>query len=167
LTSWASAAAVFVLILVVAIFYVPFFITFGRLLDQQTARKNFSRGLQSILSRVADDEEAVPQIEVVFKKVAEHLPATRARHKSATDLAEDVLYRAESFSSVRYRFLYGFNLGVSNLRQLADDIEVLEGSLDVQAKRNQISLLISVVGVVLTLVFGALTVIQWIAQFKS
>lgn len=58
-------------------------------------------------------------------------------------------------------------LGVSNLKQLAEDIEVLESTLDTQSKRNQLSIVVSVVGVILTLVFGALTVVQWVSQIKT
>lgn len=58
-------------------------------------------------------------------------------------------------------------LGTSNLRQLADDIEVLESTLHTQTRRNQMSIVVSIVGVVLTLVFGALTVVQWISQYRT
>lgn len=54
------------------------------------------------------------------------------------------------------------DLGVSNLRQLADDIEVLESVIYSQGKKSLISTLVSIVGVILTLVFGALTVIQFV-----
>lgn len=58
-------------------------------------------------------------------------------------------------------------LGTSNLRQLADDIEILETTLDIQSKRNQASIAVSIVGVILTVVFGALTVLQWLSQVKA
>ncbi|EOC7934611.1 hypothetical protein ACI8HB_003412 [Vibrio cholerae] len=54
------------------------------------------------------------------------------------------------------------DLGKTNLRQLSDDIEVLEATIEQQNKTNLISLIISIVGVILTLVFGALTVVQYI-----
>ncbi|EPZ7321325.1 hypothetical protein ACXR5E_004004, partial [Vibrio mimicus] len=54
------------------------------------------------------------------------------------------------------------DLGKTNLRQLSDDIEVLEATIDQQSKTNLVSLVISIVGVILTLVFGALTVVQYI-----
>lgn len=59
------------------------------------------------------------------------------------------------------------DLGTNNLQQLADDIEVLESTLDVQARRNQVAIIVSIIGVVLTLVFGALTVVQFFLQAKS
>ncbi|HEY4485149.1 MAG TPA: hypothetical protein VI702_02340 [Nitrospiria bacterium] len=56
------------------------------------------------------------------------------------------------------------DLGVNNLRQLADDIEVLESTLEVQARRNQVSIVVSIVGVVLTIVFGALSIVPYFTQ---
>jgi ABC-type glycerol-3-phosphate transport system permease component len=54
------------------------------------------------------------------------------------------------------------DLGVSNLRQLAEDIELMESTIHSQGKKNLIATSVSVVGVVLTIVFGALTVIQFV-----
>jgi hypothetical protein len=54
------------------------------------------------------------------------------------------------------------DLGSNNLIQLANDIEVLESTIETQDKRNQISMVISIVGVILTVVFGALSVIPLI-----
>ncbi len=54
------------------------------------------------------------------------------------------------------------DLGSNNLIQLASDIEVLESTIETQDKRNQISMIISIVGVILTMVFGALSVIPLI-----
>lgn len=54
------------------------------------------------------------------------------------------------------------DLGRNNLIQLANDIEVLESTIETQDKRNQVSMIISIVGVILTVVFGALSVIPLI-----
>lgn len=59
------------------------------------------------------------------------------------------------------------DLGINNLKQLADDIEVMESTIHSQGKRNQISIVVSVVGVILTIIFGALTVIQFISPIGS
>lgn len=56
------------------------------------------------------------------------------------------------------------DLGRNSLRQLADDIEVLEDALTSQGKRNQVSIVITVVGVILTLVFGALSIVPLIKR---
>ena len=55
------------------------------------------------------------------------------------------------------------DLGSNNLTQLANDIEVLESIIENQDKRNQVSMTISLVGVILTVVFGALSIIPLIA----
>jgi hypothetical protein len=52
------------------------------------------------------------------------------------------------------------DLAKSGLHQLADEIEVLEGSLRTQSKRTQLSFVISAIGVVLTLFFGAISFVQ-------
>jgi len=56
------------------------------------------------------------------------------------------------------------DLGVNNLRQLADDIEVLESTIEVQARRNQVSIVVSIVGVILTIIFGALSIAPFFTQ---
>lgn len=199
--------------LIVVIFYIPLFLMVWRVMKQKRARREFFHALLAILQRVKDDNAAVEQVQIVFKKIAERYPHVSSTYKNATDFAEDLLYRVEAYEPKRYKDAYGFDfsdeqkdrvvnvialmkarqpfssvsskygnllnmikhafstsnpdLGTSNLQQLADDIEVLESTLDTQSKRNQISIVVSIVGVVLTLVFGALTVVQWVSQVKS
>jgi len=52
------------------------------------------------------------------------------------------------------------DLGISTIKQMSDEVEILEGTIKTQSKRNQISMIVSAVGVVLTLVFGVITIIQ-------
>lgn len=56
------------------------------------------------------------------------------------------------------------DLAKSTLSQLADEIEVLEGSLRTQSKRTQLSFAISTVGVILTVFFGIVAFIQFVAK---
>lgn len=58
------------------------------------------------------------------------------------------------------------DLAKNTLSQLADEIEVLEGSLRAQSKRNQVSFVISIVGVILTVFFGIIAFIQFVAKAK-
>lgn len=199
--------------LIVTLFYIPLLLMTWRVMKQKRARREFYHALLSILQRVKDDNAAVEQIQIVFKKISERYPHVNSTYKNATDFVEDLLYRVEAYDGKRYKEIYGFEfsaeqkdrvvsaielmkqrqpfssvsskygnllnmikhafdtanpeLGTGNLRQLADDIEVLESALNTQAKRNQMSIVVSVVGVVLTLVFGALTVVQWISQVRN
>lgn len=198
----------FLMVLIVLIFYVPTGLIGLRRTKQKRARKDYFHAVLSILQRVDDDEEAVEQAQVVFKKVSEQYPHVQSRYGNAVSFTEDLLYRIEAFGE-GYKNAYGFtftpnevdrvaqmlvlmrerqpfgsvsskygnllemirhalvtgneDLGVSNLRQLADDIEVMESTLETQARRNYVSIMVSIVGVVLTLVFGALTVLQLLA----
>jgi len=200
----------FVFGLIVVIFYVPLLFRLLRSFDEVRARRELVRALKSILDRVDDDEEAIEQLQVVFKKMAERYRYVRTHYKDPRGFVEEIMCRAEAMNAVRFRTGYGaeftapevdrvarivsllkarqpfgavsskygnllemishavetgnVDLGTSNLRQLADDIEVVEATLETQAKRNSLSITVSVVGVVLTLVFGALTVIQMLAQ---
>jgi hypothetical protein len=52
------------------------------------------------------------------------------------------------------------DLAQSTIQQLSDEIEILEGTVRSHSKRNQISLVVSAIGVVLTFVFGLITVVQ-------
>lgn len=100
-------------------------------------------------------------------------------HKNRIVNTINLMKSRQPFSSVSSKYgnllnmiKHAFNtgnaeLGTSNLGQLADDIEVLESTLETQSKRNQMSIAVSIIGVVLTLVFGALTIVQWIYQVKT
>lgn len=203
----------FTFLLIVALFYVPLLLMIVRAMKQKRARRQFYHALLSILQRVTDDNAAVEQIQIIFKKASERYPHVSSTYKNAMGFVEDLLYRVEAYDEKQYKDLYGFEfsaeqkdrivnlialmkqrqpfssvsskygnllnmikhafdtanpeLGTSNLRQLADDIEVLESTLGTQAKRNQMSIVVSIVGVVLTLVFGVLTVLQWMSQVNT
>lgn len=51
-------------------------------------------------------------------------------------------------------------LGTSGLRQLSKDIKYLESTIENQERKNRIATWISVVGVILTIVFGAVSIFQ-------
>jgi len=201
-------SSLFLMGLIVSIFYIPLLIFMMKTLKQKNARKQFFHATKSILERVESNDEAVKQIQIVFKKLTERHPYVRQAYKSAPDFLEDYLCRIESFGNERFKDAYKFDLddaqknrlieiidsikskqpfstisskygnllsmvshafdtdnhdlGKTNLRQLSDDIEVLESTIEQQSRTNQVSLVISVVGVILTVVFGALTVIQYI-----
>ena len=57
-----------------------------------------------------------------------------------------------------------FDLARSNLSQLADEIEILEGSLRTQSRRNRISFTISTIGVILTIFFGLVAFLQFVVR---
>jgi hypothetical protein len=200
---------IFTFLLIVTIFYIPLLLMVIKVARQKKARKDFFHGILSILRRVLDDEAAVEQIYIVYKKLSERYPYVSSRYKNAADFIEDLFCRSEVYGQKRFKDAYGFefafedmdrivkviaimktrqpfssisskygnllnmikhafdtsnpDLGVNNLQQLADDIEVLESTIESQGKRNRISIVVSIVGVILTLVFGALTVLQFIS----
>lgn len=204
---------IFTAVLIVAIFYIPLGLMAIRVARQKRARKEFFHGMLSILQRVEDNEDAVEQIYIVYKKLSERHPYVSSRYKNAADFSEDLFCRSEAFGQKRFKEAYGFelageetdrivevisimksrqpfssvsskygnllnmikhafdtsntDLGVNNLRQLADDIEVLESTIESQGKRNQISIIVSIVGVILTIVFGALTALQFITPLGT
>jgi hypothetical protein len=124
-------------------------------------------------------------LEDFFTRVSS-IPANRFKELYGLDVSDadkeriiqtiNVLKEEDPFGSVSskhgnllnliYQALESANkdLGRSSLRQLADDIEILEGTITVQGRRNLVSTVISVVGVILTLVFGALTVIELLSR---
>ena len=52
------------------------------------------------------------------------------------------------------------DLGISSLNQLSDEIEILDANIRIQEKRNINAYIVSVIGVILTIVFGIITLIQ-------
>lgn len=52
------------------------------------------------------------------------------------------------------------SLGLNGLRQLAKDIKFLESTIEIQERKNRISTWVSVIGVILTIVFGAVSIFQ-------
>ena len=57
-------------------------------------------------------------------------------------------------------------LGFNGLKQLAKDIKFLESTLNAQERKNKISTWISVIGIILTIIFGAATIIQFFTAGK-
>jgi hypothetical protein len=51
-------------------------------------------------------------------------------------------------------------LGSNGLKQLAKDIKFLESTIENQERKNRISTWVSVIGVILTIVFGAVSIFQ-------
>jgi len=51
------------------------------------------------------------------------------------------------------------DLGRTILRQLASEIAIKDSNLKIQEKRNKVSTIVSIVGVILTLFFGVISVV--------
>lgn len=188
-----------------------FMLIFGK--DTKLARKKFFRAVKSILKREPDDDVAISEIDIIFKKIAEKFSRISENHKNCADLLEDMYYRSESqkvqqkfflsdllyelielsddeknrlvniikkvrdkqpYASVSSRYgnlmssiqssieTQNVELAKSNLRQLTDGVEVLETTIKTQDKRNRFSIIISIVGVILTIIFGALSLLPYI-----
>ena len=58
-------------------------------------------------------------------------------------------------------------LGSNGLRQLARDIKFLESTIETQERKNRVSTWVSVIGVILTIVFGAVSIFQVYASSPS
>mgnify|MGYP001576187399 CR=1 FL=1 len=56
------------------------------------------------------------------------------------------------------------DLASISLKQLADELEITEKTLKTQNRRNAVSIAISIVGVILTIVFGALSLVPLITE---
>ena len=54
------------------------------------------------------------------------------------------------------------DLAKNTIKQLSDEIEVMEGSMRRQEMKNRISISISIIGVILTVFFGAVSFIQFL-----
>jgi len=199
--------------LIVSIFYIPLLLILAKQMKSKRGRKYFYNAILSILSRESDNDKAVEQIHIIFKKLSERNSYINKEYKNTADFCEDLLCRVESYGSKRFKGLYNLeysnenidrlvelikimkerqpfssvsskygnllnmikhafdtnnnDLGVNNLKQMADDIEVLESTIQSQNKRNQLSIIVSIVGVILTIVFGALSVIQMLSDSAS
>lgn len=192
-------------VLIVLIFYIPLLLMIMKQTRAKRGRKDFYNAVLSIIDRESDNQKAVEQINIVFKKLSELNSQVASKYNNSADLCEDLLCRSESYGNKRFKGVYSLefdnekinriveiisilksrqpfssvsskhgnllnmikhafdtdnkDLGSNNLIQLANDIEVLESTIETQDKRNQVSMVISIVGVILTLVFGALSVV--------
>jgi ABC-type glycerol-3-phosphate transport system permease component len=208
-----SPILIMVVVLIVLIFYIPFILMIMKQLRAKDGRKDFYNAVLSIIDREQDNQKAVEQINIIFKKLSELNTQIASRYKNSADLCEDLLCRSESYGSTRFKNAYSLefdnekinriieiisilrsrqpfssvsskhgnllnmikhafdtdnkDLASNNLIQLANDIEILESTIEIQDKRNQISMVISIVGVILTLVFGALSVIPLLSTSSN
>jgi hypothetical protein len=195
-------------LLVVLIFYIPLFLTLLKQSRAKKGRKDFYNAVLSVISRETNNDKAVEQINIIFKKLSEINSQVAKKYQNSADLCEDLLCRSESYGNKKFKSFYSLefdndqinriveiitimkshqpfssvsskhgnllnmikhafdtdnkDLGSNNLIQLANDIEILESTIETQDKRNQVSMVISIVGVILTMVFGALSVIPLI-----
>ncbi len=53
------------------------------------------------------------------------------------------------------------DLGHTILKQLSDEMEILESNIRIQAKRNNTSYIIAAIGIVLTIFFGILSFVRF------
>ena len=200
----ATTITISIIAVIVLIFYIPLLSLALTSTTKREARVKFYRALLTILERNQDDQQCVPQIFVAFKKTSERYSGIQNSYRSAVDLVEDFIFRADSITPDRFKDIYKmevsmdnrkritnitnlmkqsepfasvsskfnglFNmlnhalntnnkdLGKSMLDQMADDVEILERKVSSQQRTNIAAIVVSIVGVILTLVFGIITI---------
>jgi hypothetical protein len=190
------------------VFYIPFVLLFQKRTALRMARKRFCRGVVSVFQNCADDAQAVPQVLMLYKRLAERYTSLSSLLCSAAEMIEDLLCMMDTspphvfkeehgmdapidirnrmvtllalvrqqqpFSSISSKEGNLLNMlkqavesnnramALNTLTQLGDEIEVLERGMRRQEGRNRLSFAVSVVGVVLTIFFGAISFVQMI-----
>lgn len=203
--------------LVIALFYIPFIFYTVKKVRKVGTLKTFYKAVLSTLERVSDDDAAIQQIKIIYRRMSDRVPSAFYSSQSITLCLEDMLTRSEiaeakvsnifhaivglrpcpifplyiaseiknriakiifmskeqePFSNVSGRSGHSLTaingaiqstnieLAMTNLRQLAADIEMLESSLKSKERNIFVSYIISVVGVIFTLLFGVLSYIK-------
>lgn len=95
-------------------------------------------------------DEEVGRLANIIKSIENDMPFIALSPKYGNQL--DILKLAYDSNDT--------NLGVSGLKQLAKDIKFLESTIENQERKNRISTWVSVIGVILTIIFGAVSVVQ-------
>ena len=95
-------------------------------------------------------DEELNRIALIISQIENELPFISLSPKYGNQL--DILKLAFEANDIQ--------LGSNSLKQLAKDIKYLESTMDSQERKNRISTLISVIGVILTILFGAVSIIQ-------
>ncbi|MCH7422724.1 hypothetical protein HT094_19095 [Shewanella sp. ZOR0012] len=95
-------------------------------------------------------DEQVSRIAEIIKTIENDLPFISLSPKYGNQL--DMLKLAYDSNDI--------GLGLNGLKQLAKDIKFLETTIDTQERKNRVSTWISVIGIILTIIFGAVSLVQ-------
>lgn len=172
-------------------------------------RRSIYRGFFKACVKIVQNtntENAINEIRLNFRKLAEKNPNYKDVIKNPTDLLEELVYNIDRLEPNKFKELFGIEvseeirgkiielitylkkenpfvslppkegnllsilkqsiesnnkeLGLNTINQLSDEIEILDSNLKIQERRNVNSYIVSVVGVILTIVFGIITLIQ-------
>ncbi len=94
--------------------------------------------------------EEISRLANIVKSIENEMPFISLSPKYGNQL--DMLKLAYDSNDV--------GLGSNGLKQLAKDIKFLESTIENQERKNRISTWVSVIGVILTIVFGAVSIFQ-------
>ena len=121
-----TSTSTFLLFLIVAVFYIPVLFLMFRVLKEKRARREFFHASLSIIQRIKDDDAAVEQIQIVFKKISERYPNINSNYKSTTDFVEDLLYRLEAFGTKKYQYHYSLKFSDEEKNRIVSIIKLLK-----------------------------------------
>ena len=101
-------------------------------------------------------DEQISRIADIIKSIENEMPFIALSPKYGNQL--DMLKRAYDSNDV--------GLGINGLKQLAKDINHLETTIDTQDRKNRISIRISVISIILTFIFGIVSLVQFYSDGK-
>jgi len=108
------------------LFLVSFFVYAYRSIRKDKAREEFYRAVHSILGRAESDEQALAQISIIYRKVAQRHPQITAACRDTIAFMEDFLYCANSNGLERFRRLYKFELSDDDMRRVARMVDLMK-----------------------------------------
>lgn len=112
--------------LIVFLFYIPFLLVLTKQIRAKRGRKDFYNAVLSIIDREFDNQKAVDQINIVFKKLSELNSQVASKYKNSADLCEDLLCRAESYGNKRFKSVYLLEFDNRKIDRIVEIISILK-----------------------------------------
>lgn len=93
-------------VILISAFYIPFILFYIKMADLKLGRKRFYQGVLSVLENNQENNECIPQINMIYKKLSETFNVLSKNYRSAPDFLEDFLCRYDTQGIKRFKDIY-------------------------------------------------------------
>ncbi len=98
--------AIFAMYGLIFVFYVPLLFWVQKRKKERRGQKYFFKGVVSILEACPDDEECIPQINLLYKRLSEHYSFITNAYRSSVELLEELIVHLDTLDEKLFEQRY-------------------------------------------------------------